>query len=248
MAYAYAKLSFYERHVSSRMRLIRKAGLREFLSPTENKECNVCGYRGPFPVAPFGKRQCTACKSANYHRAILWFLQNEIPQIFYSNMSFLHFAPELSLGRVLRNLPNLHYETADIVAKGVDHYFDLQTYDAPLGPFDIAMANHVLEHIPDDRAALRTIFRLVKPGGLAIFTVPLRTDFDVSDDDPTVVDPDERVRRYGEDNHLRLYGRDLRERIAQAGFDASIWQPPADAPAERFTMSGELIFLGRKPL
>lgn len=91
---------------------------------------------------------------------------------------------------------------------------------------------------------LRTIFRLVKPGGLVIFTVPLRTDSDVSDDDPTVVDPDERVRRYGQDDHLHLYGRDLRERIAQAGFDASIWQPPAD----RFTMSGEPIFLGRKLL
>jgi SAM-dependent methyltransferase len=242
---AFAKLSFWDRHISGRMRLMRKAGLREVLSPREIHECNICGYKGAFSPIDFDKRQCPACKSANCHRAIFWFLQNEMPDVFDKKMSFLHFAPEFSLGRVLKTLPNLGYETADIAAKGVDHHFDLQTFDGPLGPFDTVMANHVLEHIPDDRASLRNIFRMVAPGGLAIFTVPSR-DSDISDDDPSVVDPAERTRRYGQADHLRLYGRDLKDRIAAAGFIASIWQPPPNAPAQRFTMEGELIFLGRK--
>jgi hypothetical protein len=241
-------MNFWDRNISSRLRLMRKAGIRAVLWPAAVRECNVCSYRGGFGVLAFDKFQCPVCKSANCHRAILWFLQNDLPQIFQAEMRFLHFAPEVSLGAVLRALPNLRYETADIAAKGVDHHFDLQTFAAPLGPFDVVMANHILEHIPDDRAALRNIFRMVKPGGIAIFTVPVRTDSDVTDDDSSVVDPDERTRRYGQFDHLRLYGRDLADRIAQAGFDSSIWQSPENADGDRYAMRGELLFLGRRPL
>jgi hypothetical protein len=38
------------------------------------------------------------------------------------------------------------------------------------------------------------------------------------------------------------------DRIAQAGFDASIWQSPENAESDRFAMRGELFFLGRRPL
>ncbi len=242
MPHAYAKIGFWNRHVRGRMRLMRKEGVRELLAPTNPRECNVCGHRGAFSSG----RQCPACKSSNCHRLILWYFENEMTEVFTAKLRVLQFAPELCLSTIFRSLPNIRYETADLKAKGVDHHFDLQTYDGPLGPFDIVMANHVLEHIPDDRAALRNIFRMVKPGGLAMFTVPVRTNSDATDDDPTVTDPAERKRRYGEPNHVRFYGRDLVERIAQAGFAASIWEPPAGAPTERYAMGGEVIFLGRK--
>ncbi|MCA2223100.1 class I SAM-dependent methyltransferase [Nonomuraea aurantiaca] len=40
------------------------------------------------------------------------------------------------------------------------------------GSFDRVIAAEVLEHIPDDMAAMREIFRVLKPGGTAAITVP----------------------------------------------------------------------------
>ena len=43
---------------------------------------------------------------------------------------------------------------------------------------------------------------------------------DVTQEDPSVVDPDERSRRYGQHDHVRLYGHDgvYEERLKAAGF------------------------------
>ncbi|MEV0378388.1 methyltransferase domain-containing protein [Nonomuraea sp. NPDC050643] len=40
------------------------------------------------------------------------------------------------------------------------------------GAFDRVIAAEVLEHIPDDMAAMREIFRVLRPGGTAAVTVP----------------------------------------------------------------------------
>ncbi|HLU74953.1 MAG TPA: methyltransferase domain-containing protein [Nonomuraea sp.] len=40
------------------------------------------------------------------------------------------------------------------------------------GSFDRVIAAEVLEHIPDDMTAMREIFRVLRPGGLAAITVP----------------------------------------------------------------------------
>ena len=40
--------------------------------------------------------------------------------------------------------------------------------------FDVVVASEVLEHIPDDGAAIRELARVVKPGGAVIVTVPRR--------------------------------------------------------------------------
>ncbi len=42
------------------------------------------------------------------------------------------------------------------------------------GAFDVVIVSEVLEHIPDDRAAIAEIQRVVRPGGQAAITVPRR--------------------------------------------------------------------------
>ena len=42
----------------------------------------------------------------------------------------------------------------------------------PDGSFDVVRLHHVIEHLHDPRAALREIFRLLAPGGLAMVTTP----------------------------------------------------------------------------
>jgi ubiquinone/menaquinone biosynthesis C-methylase UbiE len=87
--------------------------------------------------------------------------------------------------------------------------------------FDAVLCNHVLEHVPDDRKALGEIFRVLKPGGWAILMVPLSSRAE-TDEDPTVVDPKERERRFGQDDHVRLYGQDYQARLEAAGFHVTM--------------------------
>jgi SAM-dependent methyltransferase len=74
-----------------------------------------------------------------------------------------------------------------------------------------------LEHIEDDRQAMRELFRVLKPGGWAIVSVPLKLD-GLTYEDPTVTDPEDRLRAFGERSHVRLYGLDLEDRLREVGF------------------------------
>jgi SAM-dependent methyltransferase len=52
------------------------------------------------------------------------------------------------------------------------HVMDGQAPDFPDGSFDVILASDVLEHVPDERAAVGAWFRLLRPGGLLIALVP----------------------------------------------------------------------------
>src|SRR5690606_38985645 len=108
------------------------------------------------------------------------------------------------------------------------------------------MLNHVLEHIPDDRAALSELFRILRPGGLAVITVPVVEGWEKTYEDPAIDTPELRELHFGRWDHVRYYGRDLRERIRAAGFEVEVWQA---APADTVTYAlhrGASVFVGHK--
>jgi SAM-dependent methyltransferase len=51
---------------------------------------------------------------------------------------------------------------------------DIQDIDQPNSCWDYAMLNEVLEHAPDDRAAAKEIYRILKPGGTLFLFSPNR--------------------------------------------------------------------------
>ncbi|MBM2811440.1 MAG: chaM [Chloroflexi bacterium] len=53
---------------------------------------------------------------------------------------------------------------------------DLQHPDLPDARFDGAVCGEVLEHLPDDAAAVRAIVRALKPGGVLVLSVPAGAD------------------------------------------------------------------------
>jgi SAM-dependent methyltransferase len=75
-----------------------------------------------------------------------------------------------------------------------------------------------LEHIPDDRQAMSELYRILKPGGWALILVPLDADRAETFEDPDVVDPKERTRFFGQFDHVRIYGRDFKDRLESVGF------------------------------
>lgn len=100
---------------------------------------------------------------------------------------------------------------------------DITDIQFPPETFDVVYCSHVLEHVPDDRKAMREFWRVLKPGGWAILNVPVidKETFE----DFSITDPDERERVFGKDDHVRLYGPDYADRLREAGFVVTVVSP-----------------------
>jgi hypothetical protein len=161
---------------------------------------------------------------------------------------FLHIAPERALQSKLAQLPWIDQLTADLEPAGVMVQMDVTDIQYPDDSFDVIYASHVLEHVPDDAAAMSELFRVLRPGGWAILQVPIWRA--VTDEDPSVTDPAARTRRFGQDDHVRSYGRDYALRLAGAGFQVTVDPYPRRiglACTERFALTiAEEIHLARK--
>ena len=118
-------------------------------------------------------------------------------------------------------LPQSSYVSADLDSPVADVHADATDLPFEDESFDFVICVHVLEHVPDDRKALREFFRVLRPGGEAVLQVP-PSDLAVTREDPSVVTArGERERLFGQYDHVRLCGADYGERIAEAGFEVT---------------------------
>jgi SAM-dependent methyltransferase len=128
-----------------------------------------------------------------------------------------HFAPEPAIEAQLRKrLTNARYVTADLAPGRADEQVDVTRIPWEDGSVDLLICSHVLEHVPDDRAAMRELCRVLSSQGHALLEVPVMGE--TTREDPTVTDPAERLRLFGQDDHVRAYGRDYYDRLVEAGF------------------------------
>lgn len=139
--------------------------------------CPCCGYTGPAfvhmnnPARTAWNSACPQCDSRSRHRG----LSILIPRILARReprTRVLHMAPEAVLGRVIEPRAAV-YHTADLAMEGVTYLNeDLTRTRLPEASYDVFLCNHVLEHIRDDAAAVRTMARTLVEDGLAIVTIP----------------------------------------------------------------------------
>lgn len=115
---------------------------------------------------------------------------------------------------------------------------------------DLIICLHVLEHVNDDRKSLSEMNRVLKPGGIAVFAFPFRSN-QLTYEDPSIVDPDERTKAFGQRDHVRFYGEDVAERMSEAGFEVEktasrdIWSQ--ELISQWALWPDEVFFLCRKP-
>jgi len=80
---------------------------------------------------------------------------------------------------VLGPLLNLAKNTSDVPLL----HFDLTRCPLPDNSLDVAVLLNVLEHIEDDALAVRQLYRILKPGGIAVIEVPAGPElFDIYDE------------------------------------------------------------------
>ena len=184
------------------------------------RHCLICGYDGMF--APHGSpprlnAACPSCGSLERHRQIHLYCEREKP--FAKDHSVLHFAPEKHLGPyVAARVGN--YQTADLRddPKLTHPRLNIEDTKLPDGQYDWILCNHVLEHV-NDAVALREFYRMLKPGGRALITVPVAEGMPHTFEDATIITPGDRTLHYRQWDHVRYFGRDVRDRITAAGFD-----------------------------
>ncbi len=165
--------------------------------------------------------ECPKCFSLERHRLLWLYLKNRT-NLLSENLKVLHFAPEFQLYRLIRKLPNIDYLTADLSAPRVMVNIDITSIPFPDASFDAILCNHVLEHIPDDGKAMRELYRVLKPNGWAILQVPLDNNLAETLEDPQITSESDRIKFYGQKDHVRLYGRDYKNRLEAAGFQVQV--------------------------
>lgn len=113
------------------------------------------------------------------------------------------------------------YVTADLESPLADLHFDVQQIPLADNSVEVILCNHILEHVADDRRALRELHRILKPGGWGILLSPVDLHYERTFEDDTITDPAERTRIFGQYDHRRIYGRDYADRLREAGFEAA---------------------------
>lgn len=170
--------------------------------------------------------RCAQCGSRERHR-LLWLWANRTGANQLDGKRILHFAPEKALRKALAGNPR--YETADLHSHGMTHQVDITRLPMADASYDVVIANHVLEHIHDDRCAMRELFRVLRPGGVALLSVPINPTREATYEDPSITDPIQRQAHFNAPDHRRFYGLDFSHRLEEAGFAVEIFRmPPAE--------------------
>jgi N-acetylglucosaminyldiphosphoundecaprenol N-acetyl-beta-D-mannosaminyltransferase len=185
--------------------------LREVGYPYELEDAETLNWR---------QYTCRRCGASDRERLMALYLREVFPaDRTPSPFRLVDFAPSPPLGAAMRRVGGLEYRTADLMMRGVDDQVDLASLPYADRSLDAFVCSHVLEHIPDDGAALRELFRVLKPGGWGLLLVPIMLTARDIDEDPGPLSAAERWRRFGQDDHVRLYSKPgFLGRVRAAGF------------------------------
>lgn len=156
--------------------------------------------------------------SLERHRLLWLYLQNETG-FLNKKLKVLHVAPEQAFYKKFKKNKNWEYITVDLSSPLAEIKADITRLPFQDNSFDLIFCNHVLEHIKDDKKAMKELYRVMKPGGTGIFQVPLDKNRQESFEDDSITDPEERSRIFGQYDHVRIYGMDYFEKLKKCGFE-----------------------------
>ncbi len=157
---------------------------------------------------------CPVCGALPRHRILAQWCEAHRERLL--GRDILYFAPEKSMIRWMKR-NGISFTTADKYRKA-DLKVDIQDTALPEQSVDIVICNHVLEHVEDFRAAIREMYRIIRSDGLFICSFPMDPNIDLLDEDPEVRTEGDRIKRFGQRDHLRVFGMHADRFLEEAGF------------------------------
>jgi SAM-dependent methyltransferase len=203
----------------------------------------------PFGHPPRAESLCPSCGSLERHRLVYFYMKHRTNLFDGQPKKLLHVAPEAVLSGLIRAERSIDYLSADLSSPFAMVKMDITDIQYPDNHFDVIYCSHVLEHVPDDRRAMREFLRVLNPGGWAILQVPITAE--ATFEDPTITSPEDRKRVFGQDDHVRCYGPDYKDRLAEVGFTVkadSFVRDLSDEEIRRLGLvgTGEVYFCTKK--
>lgn len=233
--------------------------------------CPVCGHEATFTKFTDNEResgQCSSCSSFNRQRQMaaltreLCGLPPTGPLSFASGYQIYNTESTGALHRML--LSHSDYMFSEYfgpdVGRGAEvrgvRNEDLQQLSFPDASFDLLLSSDVLEHMPRPYDAHREIYRVLKPGGRHIFTVPYNPGAPL--DDVRAVERDGRVEYFGEKLYhgdpvrpgegilvWTIFGLQMFVELARMGFRMTCWN--LDSPEQGIIGPWSVVFDAYKP-
>lgn len=125
----------------------------------------------------------------------------------------LHIAPEPEPRGWLQANCSYHVMETSL-GSGADIAADITELPIPDRSFDVILCHRVLEHVLDDISAMREMFRILVPGGVANLSVPQATHREET--------AEWLVSDESHDGHVRQYGWDFGQRLESVGFSVQV--------------------------
>ncbi len=212
--------------------------------------CPVCDHHYS-KFLPYGRKGrdnalCPNCLALERHRLMYLYMKRKT-NFFTADLKVLHVAPEYCFIDRFEQMKNLDYITADIESPLAKVKMDIHAIPFAENTFDVAICNHVMEHVDDYVKATSELHRVLKPGGWAIIQSPQDMSRATTYEDSTITEPREREKHFWQNDHLRLFGRDYARELSKGGFDVKedrfVMDELGPAEVKRFALpANELIY------
>lgn len=220
----------------------------------KNFQCNVCGKtvkefkQGGFYSKVFykyhiiggGLRDNVICPFCGAIDRVRWqyrVLGKYMSGIFNDKCTVLHFAPESEISKRIQANVLCDYYAGDIVQGRSMHVVDVTNIQFRDDFFDYIIINHVLEHIENEKKAISEIKRVLKPKGKIKLSFPICTDIDTYEN-MDIKTSGERLNEYGQEDHVRLYGKDFKTRLENYGLKVTVFSPQNECSKEEIVKYG----------
>ena len=209
-------------------------------------ECPCCGYRGRFQIEPHLQlaESCPGCGSLERQRLLALAARRGF--LDFAGCDVLQFAPDPAVSALIDAQSPASHVTADYEPDRAQVRLDIEALALGDAAFDRVVCSHVLEHV-DDRKALAEIYRVLRPSGEALIMLPVVEGWAQSYENPAVSSTAERISHFGQWDHVRVFGADIRERIAAAGFDLAEFTAGGEDAVTFRLLRGEKVFRATKP-
>lgn len=192
-----------------------KNSIRAALYKGDSVLCEICHWKG----SKFFNGHCPRCNSLPRTRLIPFALRHF--ELSNNQPKILHVAPNVNEYHYIKQHVTFlsQYDRLNIrPVKHINVVQDLTHTNLDSDQYDLAIAWHVLEHIPQDVKAIAEVYRLLKPGGSFLVSVPIYPIGNQATFEDSEIPYADFEVVHGHYDHCRSCGLDYYKRFETLGF------------------------------